>query len=249
MDSFDYKKFYNEVGQMNGWDFSRLSVIVEDALWNFWSEVSSRCKAGDIVLDIGTGGGEALLRMADAAQLLIGIDHSEAMIQTANRNRERSGRANIRFLPMEASELHFPERFFQVISCRHSEFNAAEVARVLADGGVFLTQQVGESDKRNLAQAFGRGQSGNAKRGTLMERYAAELKEAGFRQIDCRQYDAVEYYATAEDLIFLLKHTPIIPGFGQTESDFQTLHRFIAEHQTPKGIQTNADRFKIIAYK
>ncbi|MBB3131080.1 SAM-dependent methyltransferase [Paenibacillus rhizosphaerae] len=249
MDSFDYKKFYNEVGQMNGWDFSRLNVIVEDARWNFWNEISSRCKAGDIVLDIGTGGGEALLRMADAALLLIGIDHSEAMIHTANRNRERIGRSNVRFLPMEASKLDFPERFFQVISCRHSEFNAAEVARVLTDDGVFLTQQVGESDKSNLAQAFGRGQSGNTKRGTLMNRYAAELKEAGFRQIDCRQYDAVEYYATAEDLIFLLKHTPIIPGFGQSASDFQTLHRFIAEHHTPKGIRTNADRFMIIASK
>ena len=249
MDSLDYKTFYAKVGQTNGWDFSRLNVTVEDARWNFWSEVASRCKDGDLLLDIGTGGGEALLRMTDAALLLIGIDHSEAMIHTANRNREQSGRSNVRFLPMEASKLDFPERFFQVISCRHSEFNAAEVARVLADDGVFLTQQVGESDKSNLAQAFGRGKSGNAKRGTLMERYAAELKEAGFRQIDCRQYDAVEYYATAEDLIFLLKHTPIIPGFGQTESDFQTLHRFIAEHQTPKGIQTNADRFMIIAYK
>ncbi|OZB94365.1 class I SAM-dependent methyltransferase [Paenibacillus sp. XY044] len=249
MDSFDYKTFYAEVGRMNGWDFSRLNVIVEDARWNFWSEVSSRCKAGDILLDIGTGGGEALLRMTDAALLLIGIDHSEAMIQTANRNRDQSGGFNVRFLPMEASKLDFPEQFFQMITCRHSEFSAAEVARVLTDDGVFLTQQVGESDKRNLSQAFGRGQFGNAKRGTLMDRYAAELKEAGFRKIECRQYDAVEYYASAEDLIFLLKHTPIIPGFGQTESDFQTLHRFIAEHQTPKGIQTNADRFMIIASK
>lgn len=249
MDSIDYKTFYAKVGRTNGWDFSRLNVTVEGARWNFWSEVASRCKAGSILLDIGTGGGEALLHMTDAALFVIGIDHSEAMIRTANRNRERSGRSNVRFLPMEASKLGFPERFFQVISCRHSEFSGAEVARVLADDGVFLTQQVGESDKSNLAQAFGRGQSGDTKRGTLMNRYAAELKEAGFRQIECRQYDAAEYYATAEDLIFLLKHTPIIPGFGQSESDFQMLRRFVAEHLTTKGIRTNADRFMIIASK
>lgn len=29
MNTFDYKKFYDEVGQLNGWDFSKFKAIYD----------------------------------------------------------------------------------------------------------------------------------------------------------------------------------------------------------------------------
>ncbi|TMV52243.1 class I SAM-dependent methyltransferase [Paenibacillus mesophilus] len=247
MNTFVYKQFYDKVGQRNGWDFSKLNVITEGALWEFEQEVAARCTKSDLLLDIGTGGGERLLSLADAALLLVGIDHSFPMIRAANANLEKAKKPNVRFLHMDAENLRFPSGFFQIAACRQSHFDAGQVANVLAQGGIFLTQQVGERDKNNLTQAFGRGQHGGNGDGVLKDRYVSELAEAGFTDIRSFEYDAAEYYESFEDLVFLLKHTPIIPDFGENDDDFDILHHFIEEHQTDKGIKTNSHRFMITA--
>lgn len=247
MNKFVYKDFYDKVGQRNGWDFSGLRVVTEGATWDYDREVAARCTKADLVLDIGTGGGERLLALADAALLLVGIDHSSPMIRTANANLRKAKKTNVRFLHMDAENLLFPSGFFQTAVCRQSHFDAGQTAKVLVQGGVFLTQQVGERDKSNLKQAFGRGQHGEPSGGVLKDRYLYKLAEAGFTDIRSYEYDAAEYYQTFEDLVFLLKHTPIIPNFGEYDHDFDILQKFIEEYQTDKGIRTNSHRFMITA--
>ncbi|MBW5448931.1 methyltransferase domain-containing protein [Cohnella sp. CFH 77786] len=249
MDEKEYRNFYDRVGQWNGWDFSKLRCKVEGKTANLYEEVVKVSKRSDVLLDIGTGGGEAILSIHEAALLLVGIDLSSGMIQTANANLKRSGVSNVRFMQMDAGKLDFPERFFDVVSCRHSEFDADQVAKVLSEDGIFLTQQVSEGDKENLKQALGRGQSYGESTGILMRRYIQELSKAGFTEIKWFEYDTVEYYQAPEDLIFLLMHTPIIPDFGQNQKDFEILRAFIAENQNEKGIQTNSKRFVIKARK
>jgi SAM-dependent methyltransferase len=249
MNELDYKNFYDRVGKSNGWDFSKVRCISEGEMWDFYNEVSQRCKKTDILLDIGTGGGEALLSISEAALYLVGIDNSVGMMETAIANLLSSGKSNVRILQMDADNLHFPKCFFNVVSCRHSPFCAKEVAHVLIDGGIFLTQQVSEDDKLNIKHAFGRGQSFGVQDGTLKDRHIAELSAVGFKNIQYFEFDATEYYRTYEDLVFLLKHTPIIQNFGKSENDFTVLKKFIEENQTSKGIKTNSKRFMIIAHK
>ena len=105
---------------------------------------------------------------------------------------------------------------------------------------MFLTQQVSEHDKLNLKEAFGRGQCFGERDGTLKEKYMSELISAGFELVQVREYDVTDYYSTPEDLIFLLKHTPIIPRFGEEEEDFTILQKFINANSSEKGIRTNS---------
>lgn len=247
MNQEQYRSFYDQVGVLNGWDFSSVKLAAEGVQWEFYNEVIQRCGRSDLLLDIGTGGGEALLSIADHALLLVGIDQSAEMIQTARANLLQANKANVRFLQMDAEEIGFPDRFFHIVSCRHSEFHAKETARVLAPGGVFLTQQVSEHDKLNLKHAYGRGQSFGVPDGSLRRQCEADLAEAGFTDIRSFEYDADEYYETYEDLVFLLKFTPIIPNFGQIDSDFERLQQFIEANRTDRGIRTNAKRFMIVA--
>ena len=126
----NYKDFYNKVGRINGWDFSNIKCTIKDANWNFFSEVKKLCKSEDILLDIGTGGGESLLDISSPALFLIVIDLSSSMIEKTRANLHKSDIANVRFLEMDAEKLKFPNGFFDVVSCRHSPFNAKEIARV-----------------------------------------------------------------------------------------------------------------------
>ncbi|NOU98673.1 class I SAM-dependent methyltransferase [Paenibacillus planticolens] len=249
MNRYEYKDFYDKVGKFNGWDFSKLRTTSEGEQWNFLDEVTQRCNKSDLLLDIGTGGGEALISMADAALLLIGIDHSEGMIQSATENLKKSRKTNIRFLQMEAENIIFPMFLFNVVSCRHSEFYATEVSKVLANDGIFLTQQVSENDKLNIKQAFGRGQGFGTDEGILKDKYLTELADAGFTDIQSFEYDATQYFQTYEDLVFFLKYTPVIPNFEQTDHDFEILQKFIESNLTEKGIKTNTKRFMIVARK
>ncbi|SCC29299.1 hypothetical protein [Bacillus mycoides] len=40
MNELEYKSFYDKVGRLNGWDFSKLKCDT----WDFYGEVQERCK-------------------------------------------------------------------------------------------------------------------------------------------------------------------------------------------------------------
>lgn len=248
MNETDYKSFYDKVGKTNGWDFSKLKVRFEGALWDFNEEIKKKSRSSDILLDIGTGGGENLLTIASSFLFLTGIDLSYEMIGSAQTNLKKAGVSNVRFSQMSSDKLEFPAEYFDVVTCRHAPFSSIEVARVLKKDGYFLTQQVGERDKVNLKRAFKRGQV-LEENGVLLARYVQEIEELGFSKVQHFEYDATEYYQRTEDLIFLLKHAPIIPNFGEEVNDFELLAHFIKENLTEKGIRTNSNRFLIIARK
>ena len=249
MNNIDYEDFYDKVGEQIGWDFSKVKCCIKGEKWDFYNRVIKESRRTDILLDIGMGGGERVIEIAQKFLLLIGIDKSSQMIHTAKSNLLRSHAKNIKFFQMDASHIQFPNQFFNIISCRHSEFDSREVYRLLVDGGIFITQQVSEADKINLKIAFERGQNFGEKDGSLKMRNLHELQELNFSKIKSYDYNAKEYYQTPEDLLFLLKYTPIIPNFGKDKIDFEILKEFISEHKTPHGILTNSKRFMIIAYK
>jgi hypothetical protein len=246
---FDYKAFFDRVGLANGWDFSEVKCETEGHGLNLYAEVVKRTTGSELLLDVGTGGGEAVLSISSSVLLAVGIDNSTGMISTANKNLINKQKPNVRFLLMDASNLNFPDGFFDLVTCRHSDFSAAEVPRVLGQGGVFMTQQVSENDKSNIKEFFGRGQAYGTPQDTLRKQYLASLQDVGFNEIQTFESNVTEYYSRREDLIFLLKHTPIVPDFGDNDDDFKLLDAFIQAHMTDRGIATNASRFMIVANK
>ncbi|PEI75118.1 SAM-dependent methyltransferase [Bacillus wiedmannii] len=249
MNELEYKNFYDKVGRLNGWDFSKIKCETVGDSWDFYREVKERCKPSHILLDVGTGGGENVLNIASLAKLLIGIDDSNGMIATAHSNLKKSGIQNVEFLQMDSEALVFPHAHFDIASSCHAPFTATELSKVMKKDAVFLTQQVSEHDKLNLKEAFGRGQCLGERDGTLKEKYMRELSSAGFERVQVSEYDVTNYYSSPEDLIFLLKHTPIIPNFGEEEEDFTILQKFIDANSSEKGIRTNSKRFMITAVK
>ncbi|QIW19616.1 class I SAM-dependent methyltransferase [Bacillus thuringiensis] len=249
MNELEYKNFYDEVGRLNGWDFSKIKCETVGDTWDFYREVKERCKPSHILLDVGTGGGENVLNIASSAKLLVGIDNSNGMIEKAHSNLRKSDVQNVEFLQMDSEALAFPHAYFDIASSFHAPFAASELAKVMKKGAFFFTQQVSERDKLNLKEAFERGQCLGERDGILKEKYMRELSSAGFELVQVSEYDVTDYYSTPEDLIFLLKHTPIIPRFGKEEEDFTILQKFINANSSEKGIRTNSKRFMIIAVK
>lgn len=109
-------------------------------------------------MDLGTGGGERLSRLADAFPGLMFA--TEAYPPNLDIARTRLAPLGVTVLPYEAADvvggpLPFPDGSLDAVLDRHESYDPREVARVLGPGGRFVTQQVDGSDASDLLALFG----------------------------------------------------------------------------------------------
>jgi len=206
---------------------------------------------GKVVLDVGCGDGPFTIRMAERAEEVIGVDFSKIAISKARENLANSGSRNLRFELGNAESLHFPKETFDLVTCRRGpvtdrKSSLREAHRVLKRNGTLMEITIGERDKENLIQVFGRGQMlGSERVVALKERL---LRETGFRNLEIKEYIATEIFPTLKDLIVRLKDSPIIPDFDE-EKDRQYLDMIERTYGTGNGIETPTHRVTIIAHR
>src|SRR5712664_800711 len=206
---------------------------------------------GKVVLDVGCGDGPFTIRMAERAEEVIGVDFSKIAISKARENLANSGRKNLRFELGNAESLHFPKETFDLVTCRRGpvtdrKSSLREAHRVLKRNGTLMEITIGERDKENLIQVFGRGQMLGSERVVAFKKRL--LRETGFRNLEIKEYIATEIFPTLKDLIVRLKDSPIIPDFDE-EKDRQYLDMIERTYGTGNGIETPTHRVTIIAHR
>jgi SAM-dependent methyltransferase len=151
----------------SGWDFSWLDCRsrTEPLQWDYSARVASLARGARTMLDMGTGGGEALSRLPSratgtvateawppnvpvAGRLLLPLGIPVIQSEGARDNMDQDG-------VNDGGSLPFRDGSLDLICNRHESFLAEEVSRVLAPGGTFVTQQVDYRDNDDLAQILG----------------------------------------------------------------------------------------------
>ena len=243
------KKFYDKIGKTIGWDFSSLKhKMIDNSGFKYFDEINKEINEKTILLDIGTGGGEKLLKLISSDCLLkIGTDFSKEMVSKAEENLKTKNQ-NAVFLKMNSEQIMFPNNFFDIICARHTPFNASEVYRTLKNNGLFFSEQIDEEDCIELKNIFDRGQGYNNKIKSI-DIMKKEMQSNQFKDICFYEIKQEEYYEGEEDLIFLLNHTPIIPEFGKEEKDYERFSEYVSKNKTEKGIYVERRLFGIKARK
>ncbi len=207
---------------------------------------------GRDVIDIGCGRGEFTLAVAKVATRVVGIDFSEKAIAKALENGMANRADTVEFKLADARKIPYPDASLDLVFSRRGPATESlqtirEAYRVLRRGGWLVQQEIGERDKLNWKQVFRRGQN-YPFNGRIVEEKERLLAEAGFLNINAREFEATEYFRTVKDVVIRLETTPIIPGFNEN-ADRALVEKLERTCMDSKGIKTNEHRLIIAAKK
>lgn len=197
-----------------GWDFSYLEgrMIEERPPWDYPARAAELMQASSALLDMGTGGGERLLALRSHwPAAVVATENYPPNVRLA---RERLGPLGVRVVDVPLtrdSGLPFDDGAFDLVLNRHSGLNPDEVARVLAPGGTFLTEQVNGLWAQDLLAAFGaRPQWPDA----TPAYYLPRLRRAGLIIARLEEWRGRLSFADVGAIVYYLRAVPwLVPGF------------------------------------
>jgi arsenite methyltransferase len=161
---------------------------------------------GEIVLDLGSGGGIDVLlsaRRVGPTGKAYGVDMTEAMLELARANQREAGVENVEFLKGTIEDVPLPSRSIDVVisNCvinlsADKPAVVREAARVLRPGGRFAVSDVvadpdmDQATRRDMAQWTG------CIAGALTrEDFERELAAAGFEEVSITETHRVHEHA------------------------------------------------------
>lgn len=248
-------KYYENLGD---WDFSQIKYKTEKITnWDFYEKLKENINENSLCLDIGTGGGEKVLKFYPNVGMIIATDFSKEMIKTANENAKKQNKQNVKFAYMDSLNMTFPNELFDLVSARHTVINAKQIYSVLKEGGSVIIEGIDKKDCYDLKELFKRGQAFKDKISIADQDYY-DLKEAGFSKVEKIEVYENEYYETEDDLMALLLKVPILDDFSeinnetfehQTEIEKDLFDKYVKINKTEKGILLKRVLYGIVATK
>ena len=140
-----------EAAHIHGWDFSHINGRFEeenDLPWDYKQIVLSYLKEDMELLDIDTGGGEFLLSLHHPYHNMSATEGYPPNVLLCERTLLPLG---IDFKEMsQYDSMPFDDNSFDIIINRHGNYNVEELYRVIKPNGLFITQQVGSDNDKEL---------------------------------------------------------------------------------------------------
>lgn len=235
---------------VEGWDFSWLDgrATEQRPSWGYARAMAGRLAEARAALDIQTGGGEVLASAPVLAPLTVATESWPPNAARATALLHPRGAAVV--ADPDEPPLPFADGAFDLVVSRHPVTTWwEEIARVLAPGGTYFSQQVGRESVFELVEYF-LGPRSAEERGARDPRRAADDAEAaGLEVTDLRaERLRIEFLDIGAVVYFLRKVIWMVPGFtvGAYLPQLRALHRKI-EQEGP--FVAHSARFLIEARK
>ena len=241
----ELRPFVEKARAMKGWSIDMRKVnLGPETPWNYNERARELLADADVVLDMGTGGGERFSRICE------GSDAKAVATESWPPNVPVAG---ARLAPLGISVLHahglslpLAGDSIDLVINRHEELEPSDVARVLAPGGRVLTQQIGRNYWKELTTVFPRSTPGS---GDLFQTYRDGFRDAGLRLIDAQEHDQRVAYHSLGDIVYMLTISPWeVPDFD-LERDIDALLALERAYHRGEGLVLTHSNFVIEAEK
>ena len=145
-----------ENAAFQGWDFSHLNGRWQEGAlkWDYVKTVRDYLKSDDLLLDMGTGGGEVLLTIKHPYDLTYVTEAYPPNAELCKKTLAPLGIHVNQVFGDDNDDLPFADEMFDIIINRHESFDMKEVNRILKPNGFFITQQVGGENNFMLHKAL-----------------------------------------------------------------------------------------------
>ena len=252
MTAAEWKTLWQEEeaqAHIHGWDFSHIQGRFEeehDLPWNYRTLVQEYLQDDMLLLDCDTGGGEFLLSLGHPPDKTAA---AEGYPPNAALCRETLLPLGVAFRECAGpSALPFPDESFDIVLNRHGAFDPAELFRVLKPGGLFLTEQVGEDNDRDLVERVLPGTPKPFPHKNLQEQRAA-FETAGFRILRGEEaFRPIFFYDVGAFVWFARVIEWEFPGFS-VERCFDRLLAMQETLEKTGAVQGTIHRYLIAARK
>ena len=168
------------IAHIHGWDFSHIDgryTEQGDLPWDYRAVIEEYLTPDMKILDIDTGGGEFLLSLNHPCGNTAAMENYPPNVALCKEVLLPLG---IDFRPGDGKgKLPYDDGSFHMVINRHGDFNAAEIHRVLKPGGLFITQQVGAENDRELVELLC-GETEMPFPGQYLDITTQKFKDAGF---------------------------------------------------------------------
>jgi SAM-dependent methyltransferase len=181
--------------------------LQEDPLpWDFRNIVKGFLSGRDSLLDMFAPNPELLSSLPWLPERVAFVDRGETPSTT-----KKIWRVNGREVPVSHASgdclLPYSDGAFDIVVNNRGRYEISELARVLVPGGVFITQQIGGMNASDLCAALGLSPK---QTGRNLVQNTAAFERAGFRLVDCGESLGRQRFYRVEDILFFIKHTPIL---------------------------------------
>ncbi|MDU0347686.1 class I SAM-dependent methyltransferase [Actinomyces sp. MRS3W] len=253
MSADQLKKAWEEeerLAHIRGWDFSHIHgryTEEDDLPWDF-REIVQKYRADSMeLMDMDTGGGEFLLSLHHPNEHTAAIEGYPPNVKLCKEVLPPLG---INFKEgCGEDELPFPDSSFDIITNRHGEYDPAELQRTLRPGGLFLTQQVGAENDRELVQLLLPHIMEVPYPKQYLEARISELIDHGFEVLESGEaHRPIRFYDVGALVWFARIIDWEFPGFS-VESCLEKLHQAQSLIDNTGVIEGNIHRFYVVARK
>lgn len=154
-DILKFKELWKEEeksAKIIGWDFSHIDgrCVETDLPWNYKNIVKHYINDDMNILDYDTGGGEFLLSLNHPFNKTAATEGYKPNVELCKNKLLPLG---VNFKECDnPSKIPFDDEQFDLIINRHGSFDAKELYRLLKKDGLFITQQVGGDNDRELVE-------------------------------------------------------------------------------------------------
>ena len=170
---------------IHGWDFSHIAgryTEEDDLPWDYRAVIEQYRTPEMSLLDMDTGGGEFLLSLGHPHKNTAATEGYPPNVELCRQVLSPLG---IDFRAADASgKLPFEDGRFDLVLNRHGDFDPQEIKRVLKPGGLFITQQVGAENDRELVELLLPGKTALPFPEQYLSLAADKFRRAGFEILD-----------------------------------------------------------------
>jgi SAM-dependent methyltransferase len=207
----------------------------------------SRGGVDDHVRIMGTGGGERLLLLKPhwPKKVVVTEDYPPNVELASARLKPLGVQIKVVELTAEGA-LPFADGEFELVLNRHSGLNPSEVARILACGGTFLTQQIDGRWAYDLAVIFGAEPLWPE---CTLATYQNLLAETGLTLASAQEWSGNLGFTDVGAIVYYLKAVPwTVPGFS-VDTHLDALLELQRRLECGSGLRFWAGKFLIEARK